>query len=106
MKILGDRITTEPPQRIDVTIIDGMFLVQTMTALPSTFTEIAKVIISRLSGLSSRVDFVCDTYRQPSIKDIERTSRNAVVGGLIVSSRDQGRPKEFQKALRSESFKS
>ncbi len=105
MKILEDRITSEPPQRIDATIIDGMFLIQTMTALPSTFAEIAKVIISRLSGLSSRVDFVCDTYRHPSIKDIERTSRSAVVGGFIVSGRDQRRPKEFHKALRSESFK-
>ncbi|KAH3853429.1 hypothetical protein DPMN_095952 [Dreissena polymorpha] len=105
MKILEDRITSEPPQRIDATIIDGMFLIQTMTDLPSTFAEIAKVIISRLSSLSSRVDFVCDTYRHPSIKDIERTSRSAVVGRFILSGRDQRRPKEFHKALRSESFK-
>ncbi|KAH3775245.1 hypothetical protein DPMN_176645 [Dreissena polymorpha] len=84
MKILEDRITSGPPQRIDATIIDGIFLIQTMTDLPSTFAEIAKVIISRLSSLSSRVYFACDTYRHPSIKDIERTSRSAVVDSLCL----------------------
>ena len=43
--------------------------------LPATYDGIAKTIWSILCGLVKQVDFVCDVYYSPSIKDheIEKT---------------------------------
>ena len=102
---LEKRITPAAPENVDVCIVDGMFLIQSLANLPQTFGGIANVILSCLVKLGSRVDFVCDTYKHPSIKDIEREDRGSVSGEIKVSGQEQRRPKEFSVALKSESFK-
>lgn len=92
------------PASVDTTVVDAMCLIQSLVELPTTYGGIAQVILRRLSSLSPQVDFVTDTYIQPSIKDFERESRgtglNAKIGGP-----HQKRPKDFAKALKSASFK-
>ncbi len=56
--------------------------------------------------MSERVDFICDTYITPTIKEPERVRRGAD-GGMAfqVTGADQKRPKDWQKALASSAFK-
>ena len=82
-----------------------MFLVLSLVDLPPTFDGIAKVILSCLVRHEIRVDFVCDTYNHPSIKHITREDRGSVEGEVKVSGPEQRRPKDFNTALKSESFK-
>ena len=99
------RVVTDAPRNVDVSIVDGMFLIQSLVDLPPTFGGVANVILSRLARLANRVDFVCDTYKHPSIKDITREDRGSVEGEVKVSGPEQRRPKDFTQALKSESFK-
>jgi hypothetical protein len=55
--------------------------------------------------MSTRVDFVCDTYRTPSIKDIERERRGSEESSYLITGPQQSRPKDWQHALQSPSFK-
>ena len=61
-------------------MIDGMALIQTTKNIPQTFGALMEVGLKRILSLASslkstRVDFVCDTYPEISIKDIERSNR-------------------------------
>ncbi|MCG7875152.1 MAG: hypothetical protein N0C90_02335 [Candidatus Thiodiazotropha endolucinida] len=102
---LEARIHSDAPRSVDVCIMDGMFLIQSLVALPPTFGGVAKLIMSCLARLADRVDFLCDTYKHPSIKDITREDRGSVTGEIKVSGPDQRRPKDFGTALKAESFK-
>ena len=84
---------------MNVRIVDGMFLLQSLADLPLTFGGVANVILYSLVRLSNRVDLVCDT----SIKDTAREDRGAVKGGKV-SEPEQRRPKDVTNALTSESF--
>ncbi|KAL8598714.1 hypothetical protein ACOMHN_033278 [Nucella lapillus] len=55
-------------------IVDGMVLLHSLTALPSTFAELADKVLRCLPA-STRVDFVADTYHPDSIKMMERIRR-------------------------------
>ena len=52
-----------------------------------------------------RVDFVCDTYNSPSIKDIERSAHGVREQQFVITGRDQKHPRDFSVALRSSHFK-
>ena len=105
MKKLEKRVVTEDPSNCDACVVDGMFLVQSLTNLPSTFGGVAKTILNILCGLARCVHFVCDTYRSPSIKQSERLLRDSHEADIKVTGPEQKRPKDFQKALRSGKFK-
>ena len=64
----------------DALILDGMPLIQKIKHVPETFGALAESILSRIissaiSSKSKRVDFVCDTYPDISIKNLERSIR-------------------------------
>lgn len=105
MKKLEKQVNTEEPMTCDAHVIDGMFLIQSLTNLPPTFGGVAKTILQILCSLSERVDFVCDTYKSPTIKHAERVLRDSNEADIKVTGPDQKRPKDFQKALQSEKFK-
>ena len=69
-------------------ILDAMVMLQTLTAIPGTFGELAiqllvKAVNTAVYWNSGRVDFVCDHYPNLSIKDLER-DRRAVDGVQVV----------------------
>ena len=95
------RIITDALRNIDVCIVDGMFLVQSHVDLPSTFVSQANVTLSRLVRRVNHVDFACVTYKYPSINDITREDHGLLKEEVNVSLPEQGIPKYFTQALKS-----
>ena len=98
--------STDPESPVNVTLVDGMFLLHALQNLPVTFGEVASLILQILCGMSERVDMICDVYRSPSIKDLEHSRRSADDTAYSITGPGQQRPKEWQKALKSATFKS
>ncbi|KAG7161672.1 hypothetical protein Hamer_G030971 [Homarus americanus] len=107
MHKLEERVKSSKPVSRDACAIDAMFLIRTLVNVPATFGEIAKLVLTRLLGFAKRVDFVCDSYKTPSIKDIEHGIRgsDATHTNFIISGPDQKRPKDFNASLKSANFK-
>jgi len=65
-----------------------------------------KILRDVCQSKSHRIDFICDTYNSPSIKDVEHVNRS---GGndasYCITGRDQKRPKDWSEALKSSTFK-
>lgn len=55
-------------------IVEGMGFLQSPTALPLTFAELANKVLCSPPAFK-RVDFVADTYQPNSIKMMERIRR-------------------------------
>lgn len=104
-KLENEVHSTIPGSPVDVTIVDGMFLLHTLQNLPVTFGEVASLILRVLCSMSVRVDMICDVYKNPSIKDIEHSRRSADETAYSITGPSQQRPKEWQKALQSPGFK-
>ena len=69
------RWTVKKLEKVYMAIVDAGFMLHFMFDLPSTFGEVASLVIGKLCAMSSGVDLVCDTY-QNSIKDNAKGSRN------------------------------
>ena len=74
-------------------------------ALPSTFREVARFILTKLTDMADRVDFVGDIYQHPSMKGIERDKRGTYDCETVIEGPGQRRMKDFHDALSNESFK-
>ena len=107
MHKLEERVESGRPPSRDACAIDAMFLIQSLVDVPATFGGIAKVILARLLEFAPRVDFVCDSYKSPSIKDIEHSRRGSdgTHTEFIISGPEQKRTKDFNAALNSPTFK-
>ena len=97
--------STPPSEGVDVTLVDAMFVRHMMVNLPIMFGDLAHLMMQMLREMSPRVDFICDTYLTPSIKDAEHTCRGENEAVFTITGPQQKRPKDWQKALRSASFK-
>ena len=99
--------STTPTSKVDITIVDAMFLLHTIQDLPITYGEIASLLMVKLCGYSCRVDIVFDTYLDPSVKDVEHERRCGGAGDAdyTITGPSQKRPKDWKKALRSITFK-
>lgn len=88
-------------------MLDGMVVIQTLKNIPETFGALAEsilhaVVSSVCSSRSKRVDFVCDTYPDISIKNLERNNRALGLGGSTVVKilgPNQKVPRQFKKIL-------
>ena len=58
-----------------VHVIDGNAILQSLTAIPGTFEELAESVFNQLPK-SERVDFVTDTNKQLSIKSYEAEAQH------------------------------
>jgi hypothetical protein len=93
------------PERADVIIVDATFLLHTQQNVPLAFGGIARIILQQLCQMAEQVHLVCDTYVSPSIKDAERQRRGTREIVFNITGPDQNRPKDWQAALKSSSFK-
>ena len=67
---------SEKPNKISATIVDAMFYFCLQTNLPETFGGVSQHIFKALCQMSGEeIHFIFDKTVCPSIKDIERTSR-------------------------------
>ena len=55
-------------------------------------------------ALAERIDFVCNTYTTPSIRDVERNIRGS--HNVRITGAEQICPKDFQERMKSCKFKS
>ena len=86
-------------------VIDGMRLVQNVGQNDGTFGEIAAVVHSMVfkeGTHSSRIDIVFDTYRDMSVKNVERTLRGDDQGlqQLLQNISETQLVKQWKKFLR------
>ena len=110
MNILEHKVEQHrSPPVIDACIIDGNFLLHTLSAtkLPSTFGRVARSYLLRAVSHSTKlVDFVFDDYPTTSVKDSERVRRGIDDGQtFVLEGPKQVRPPTFNRALGSRSFK-
>ena len=102
---LESRNKSLSPESIETVIVDAMFFLHTQVDLPVTYGKVAETLLEKLVCLAPRVDFVCDKYTTPSIKGIERDRRGSEDTHFTITGPDQTRPRDWQKSLRSPSFK-
>ena len=88
-------------------ILDAMAILQSLTAIPGTFGELAIQLLVKAVNIAvylncGRVDFVSDRYPGLSIKDLER-NRRAVDGVQVVQiySENQKVPRQWKKLMAS-----
>ena len=108
LHILEDRVQdplTEEFSENNALILDGMALIQTIKRIPETFGDLVESILVRIlssaaNSKSTRVDFVCDTYPDISIKNLERSERaDAGSTVIMILSPQQKVPRQFKKFL-------
>lgn len=75
---LMSKINSEKPPLFDTYIVDAMYLIRSLNLkdMPATYGDIAQQILKKIC-IAPRIDFVCDTYRYPSIKTAEQQKRGA-----------------------------
>ena len=100
-------VSTQTSMPAAACIVDGIFLLRTLPPnQPSTFGALAVTILVHVTSLSSdRADIVFDTYEMPSIKAYERARRGPIEKEFKIVGPEQSRPKNFNDALNSPSFK-
>ena len=107
MHVLESRVddpTLESVPSNNALILDGMALIQMMKHIPNTFGKLVEIILGRILSLASnskstRVDFVCDTYPEVSIKNTERSSADEGSTVVRILGADQKVPRKFKKFL-------
>lgn len=96
----------KPDAKPDVLIVDVMFYLHTLNNPASTYGAIAGTLLRNICNMATQIHFVSDRYLTPSIKDIEHQKRGADEELIItITGKDQTRPKNWQEALASTSFK-
>lgn len=98
----------QPPSNVDMVIIDGFFLLNTMTDMPRTFGDVSKKLLAVLvKNQGNEIAIVFDRYFTPSIKDYEHTLRNSVNEDkdYHISGPQQIRLVDFAKHLKNIKFK-
>ena len=93
------------PSNVDVYIVDATFLLHIQQSPPMTFAGIARSLICQLTHMAQHTHLVCDVYNRPSIKDAERMRRGSEELVYCITGPEQNRPKNWQAALKSPSFK-
>lgn len=73
--------------------------------MPATYGDIALQILKKIC-IAPRIDFVCDTYRCPSIKTTKQKKHEASKLDITITGPNQKRPKDLKQALTSSKFKS
>lgn len=108
MHIIESRVEDASIEQVpcnNALMIDGMALIQTTKNIPQTFGALVEVVLKRILSLASslkstRVDYVCDTYPEISIKDIERSNRASEGSTVIrILGPQQKVPRQFKKFL-------
>ena len=94
-----------PPDNIDVVLVDAVFLLHILLNLPLSFGEIASLLRSKLCEMAPQVHLIGDSYLSLSRKDAEHQRHGSDEAVFGVTGSEQRRPKDWQKALRSPSFK-
>ena len=91
------KVITRPPDIVYETVIDASFFLYLQYNLPSTFGQVAKVILSNIKKAKGNIIL--------SIKDSERNNRASVTTSFQVTGSSQKRPSNWLEAMKNTSFK-
>ena len=91
------KVITRPPDIVHETVIDASFFLYLQYNLPSTFGQVAKVILSNIKKAKGNVIL--------SIKDSERNNRASVTTSFQVTGSSQKRPSNWLETMKNTSFK-
>ncbi|GBP29521.1 hypothetical protein EVAR_93318_1 [Eumeta japonica] len=107
LKILEKEIDSNPPERCDVIVYDGFFIMHSIRDVPSSFGNISKKLMQVFTANSADTVIIAfDRYIFPSIKDNEHSLRRRVKGQRFqINGPDQIRPSNFADALKNIYFK-
>lgn len=107
MKSLEQKIHSDEPDRVDIVIIDGFFLMHLMKELPVSIGNVAKKILQSVVKYNAEtIAIVFDRYFKPSIKDYEHHLREQTESRTFkITGPEQVRPSDFSKELRNKNFK-
>lgn len=107
LKMLEKEIDTNEPERCDVIIYDGFFIMHSIKDVPSSFGNVSKKLMKVFTANSARTVITAfDRYTFPSIKDNEHSLRGRIRGQRFqISGPDQIRPPNFSDALKNTYFK-
>ena len=70
--MLEGRVESRSPEIVESVVVDGLFFLHSQVLPPITYGKIVEDLLEKLVRMAPRVDFVCDSYISPSLKDIER----------------------------------
>ena len=79
-------------------ILDMMAQIRTMSRIPKTFGGLAENFVKSITSGYTRVDIVADTYRDTSIKSMERQKRGEASKVMIKSLKSKI-PRDFPNVL-------
>ena len=100
------KVITRPPDIVHETVIDASFFLYLQYNLPSTFGQVAKVILSNIKKAKGNViHFIFDKWISLSIKDSERNNRASVTTSFQVTGSSQKRLSNWLEAMKNTSFK-
>ena len=108
MQYLENKVKSNSPEHIDVTIIDASFYFHLLpgAALPTKFGGISSHILRKImASEGDEIHFVSDKWLSPSIKDCERAARDGSVDSFKITGGNQKRPANWMSALRNAGFK-
>lgn len=93
------------PPEADIHLVDGFYLLHTLKNLPNRYGKISMHILKILTYNRKEVHIIFDKYKNPSIKDFEHNLRGEDDIQYDVIRKDNNRPSDFCKLLRSNNFK-
>ena len=108
LHLLKAKVKTIPPKKVDVAIIDGMFILKsTLKESSATFGTFAKKVLTKaLKMTSHRADLCFDVYTSPSIKDIKRQDRgDAETASIFSFGPKQKMPSDIKNLMLLSEFK-
>ena len=89
-----------PPKQNAAFLVDFVALIRTVSSVSVTYAELAKTLVSHLPKGYQRVDISADTYRENSLENNERDSRE-VSSKVIIHSASSRIPRNFTEYLRN-----
>ncbi|CAH1645610.1 unnamed protein product [Spodoptera littoralis] len=107
LKMLQKEIDSNPPERCDVIVYDGFFIMHSIRDVPSSFKNISKKLMQVFTANSADTVIIAfDRYTFPSIKHNEHSIRGRIKGQHYqINGPDQIRPSNFADALKNIYFK-
>jgi hypothetical protein len=89
--------------------LDGFYFLHLLINVPSSYGNIAKLILQTVCRTQAvEIHLIFDTYKSPSIKDIERQNRSISSqhqNTYKINGPNQQRSAEFSELLKNSSFK-
>ena len=94
------KLSQPPKDTVGAFIIDFMAVIRTMTEIPETYEKLTWKFLKMLPLGYNRIDIVCDTCQECSLKSAERNKR-CCSSKMIIRSYKSKIPRDFKGFLKN-----